>query len=40
MVVLNSKYRQYVAVEKVKKLLERCQRITPHRPTTAAGSGD
>jgi hypothetical protein len=28
-VVLNNKFRQCVAVEKSKNLLERCQRITP-----------
>jgi len=38
-VVPKSQYRQYVGVEKIKKLLERCQRITPLESTRAAGSG-
>ena len=36
-VVPNSKYRQYVGVEKIKNLLERCRRITPLDATGAAG---
>jgi hypothetical protein len=39
-VVPNSQYRQSVGVEKIKKLLERCQRITSLDSTRAAGSGE
>jgi hypothetical protein len=38
-VVPNSQYRQCVGVEKIRKLVERCQRITPLESTKAAGSG-
>jgi hypothetical protein len=38
-VVHNSQYRQCVGVEKIKKLLECCPRITSLDSTRAAGSG-
>ena len=37
-VVPNNQYRQCVGVEKIKKLLERCQRITALDSTRVAGS--